>query len=214
MRVLKFDEVIVFLDISDIEDEAVSYKLDSSGNVVSFENEEEMKDNSRIMKIKGLFRDNSILLFTILKVLKQTTIPQNYQINKTRSLWTIDETLYEEFGERGLENMEFYMNKLYDLLNRHGISLTIAVYPWPDQIYYKDLNSIQVAFWEKWANRKGILIINFFPYFINLDDSESEVAAVLKEYFIPTDVHWNEKGHQLMAEKFLEFYQKDMSDSN
>ncbi len=46
------------------------------------------------------------------------------------------------------------MDNLYALLQIHNIDLTIAVYPRPDHIYYNDLESIQVKFWEKWVEKR------------------------------------------------------------
>ena len=34
---------------------------------------------------------------------------------------------------------------------------------------------------------------------------------VLEEYFIPGDVHWNERGHELIVEGFLQFKDVEMA---
>jgi len=100
---------------------------------------------------------------------------------------------------------------LYDLLKDHEIKLLIGVYPWPDQIVNNDLNSIQVRFWENWAKERNVRFANFFPCFIRGDASRQANYATLDAYFINGDVHWNEKGHQLIADSFLPFYRKKTS---
>ena len=76
----------------------------------------------------------------------------------------------------------------------------MAVYPWPDQIVKKDLNSRQVKFWQAWASKNNSKFFNMFPTFIN--DLPAEESY--KKFFIPHDFHFNEQGHKMVAKKFLE----------
>ena len=114
-------------------------------------------------------------------------------------MWTIDEKLYEEYGRKGLDNSAKHMDELLQLLKKNNISLTVAVYPWPDQITNHDLESKQVTFWREWTDRNNVPFINLFPAFIN----EKDPAKIISENFIYGDVHWNEKGHRLIAERLL-----------
>jgi len=63
--------------------------------------------------------------------------------------------------------MQLYMNKLSSLLERNNIKLTVAVYPWPDQVYHNDLNSRHVQVWRNWSQEHEVTFINYFPYFID-----------------------------------------------
>ena len=74
--------------------------------------------------------------------------------------------------------------------------MTIAVYPWPDQIVHADLYSRQVTFWEKWAKKHSVVFFNFFPSFIS---PETDPKEVIRKNFIEGDVHWNETGHEVVA---------------
>ena len=94
-----------------------------------------------------------------------------------------------------------FLNDAQEL--KYGINLIVVVYPWPDQIINRDLNSRQVSFWQAWAKGRNVQFVNLFPAFISDKDGE----ATIREYFIPGDVHWNESGHRLVAEKFLRFYE-------
>ena len=42
----------------------------------------------------------------------------------------------------------------------------IAVYPWSTQLYYKDLESIQVKIWKEFSQENNVEFINLFPLVI------------------------------------------------
>ena len=122
--------------------------------------------------------------------------------NKTKVRWTVDDALFESTGRPGLQKAKALMDRLHAFLTERGLSLTVAVYPWPDQIVERDLDSRQVRFWKHWTKERGAGFIDLFPYFIDGRDP----AAVIRQYFIPYDVHFNSAGHALVAKAFLENY--------
>lgn len=208
---IKFDELVVFLDISDVEDEARYYFLDENENV---RGKEIIKKKKNIIqrikdlphKIDDAFKDNSILIYTLVNetriFLKKTLKQRTFAVNLPRSLWTIKEEAYRDYAAPGLQKMELYMNKLEELLKEHNIKLTVAVYPWPDQIINGDLCSSHVVFWQEWCAKKKVKFIDYFPYFVT-GKTKKERFDVLRRYFIDGDVHWNEEGNRLIAEVFL-----------
>lgn len=218
---LKFDQLVVFLDISDAEDEAIYYCLDESGNVVKYDAREltqgstKRKDEKYYAVLAKRFKigikKNSILSYAILYNLRdmffpeEKSMPRKHVLRYVRSGWTIDDKLYQEYGEKGLRKMQLYMDKLYDLLKRNNIKLTVAVYPWPTQIIYHDLNSIQVRFWSDWCRRHDVNFINYFPYFVT-GKTKDDREQVVDKYFFKNDPHWNKEGHKLIADVFLTDY--------
>jgi hypothetical protein len=116
----------------------------------------------------------------------------------------VDDRLFEAYGREGLETAREDMDRLRGVLRGHGIPLTVAVYPWPDQVLHRDRESRQASFWRHWAADNGAGFIDYFPRFID----GTPAREVLDRYFIPGDVHWNEAGHRLIAEGFLEYYQR------
>jgi len=57
-----------------------------------------------------------------------------------------------------------------------------------------------LAFLKQLSNfSHGISFINYFPLFINATDPEE----IIVHYFIKGDVHWNEKGHALIAQELI-----------
>jgi lysophospholipase L1-like esterase len=220
---LKFNQVVVFVDIGDANDESEYYFLNKNGNVENkkstepgVEDTHEAISKSRWVglyeRLKLNIGNNSILMYAVLHRLCCVFLPNLEQpydampINSTRSRWTFDDRLYQEYGKDGLNKMQLHMEKLYDLLNKNNIKLTVAVYPWPAQIMHHDLNSIQVAFWDEWCRKHGVHFINYFPYFIK-GMTEKDERQAIDEYFLKKDAHWSKKGHRLIADIFLKDYE-------
>ena len=197
----EFDHLVVFIDISDIEDEAKNYFINKDGNVIS-------KRADRLsFKFKRFVTENTIILSNIrilIRKLKNKAKINNQPkfddvINVPRSLWTINDDIYNDFGKKGLESASKHMTMLADLLKENNIKLSVAVYPWPDQIWHKDLDSKQVVFWKKWSKEHNANFINLFPKFINA----TEPRKIIDDYYIFGDYHWNSEGHKLIAESVL-----------
>jgi hypothetical protein len=105
----------------------------------------------------------------------------------------------EEYGREGLEKARVHMDALHDLLSRHGIGLSIAVYPWPDQVLLGDRESRQVTYWRAWARQSGVPLLDYFPAFVGGGDPSTTV----RQHFIPGDIHWNEAGHRIIADALI-----------
>jgi len=202
---LKFDQLVLFMDISDIQDEILSYSFDNTGNVVAHTLS---KENELDEKLKHFIASNTIFLSNLrifIRKLKKKTpsmrVPKHEDsVNVYRSLWTIKDDVYSEYGKEGVALAKKRMNMLSELLKKNNIKLTVVVYPWPDQIWHKDLDSKQVKIWKKWAQSHNAGFINLFPYFVDI----GEPLETLKKYYIVGDIHWNAAGHKLVADKFLQ----------
>lgn len=209
---LKFQELIVFIDISDIQNEIVYQYFDPE-------------------KIQQL----SMLRYRLLKYLKKTSYiyyaadkiagrnkppdfgnsifdnPFNHfgaddteVVNNTYSpdylaSWTYDTRQFGLYGKKGLQLAGKNMRALADLCLSHGIRLSIAVYPWPQQITLREYDSLQTEVWRKFSEETGATFINLFPLFVNNNGAQD----VINKYFIPGDVHWNEAGHSLVASALI-----------
>jgi hypothetical protein len=187
-QVLHFDELWVFIDISDIQDE-VKYDSFVSG-----------RSEPWIARINHYFNDNSFVFNTIVERIlpKYRTVPQH---KLERATWTHDDEVYSRWGNRGLTLAKRHMDEIYRLCRQYGIRLTVGVYPWPFQLRQKDPEARQVAAWRQFTDERGIDYINLFPSF-HSDDPARAIAT----FFIPGDFHWNEKGHQLVFSSLLRHY--------
>ncbi|MDY6906008.1 MAG: hypothetical protein SWH61_15130 [Thermodesulfobacteriota bacterium] len=197
---LTFDEMVVFLDISDAWDEAASYYLDAHGNVKS-----KISDDPQLRKrvIDRIRKDQAVNSLQQFMGILADVLPS--EAGHTGE-WTIDRQQFDKFGKTGLEKMTRYMDRLRMLLAGHDIKLTVAVYPWPIQIAAGDRDSIQAAYWKNWCAANDIDFINYFPVFCPVDPKKRK--AVIETYFIHGDTHWNARGHALVARIFCNHFQK------
>lgn len=212
---LDFSHLVVFIDISDIEDEAVYYVTEEETLYV--------KNDLPIQKKKGLkdkiiefLYNNFIISFKLIKfkddlfidpILKVGTTPNKfieYIVSKKykRDKWTIDEDIKKEYN-LGIQKSIQYMTLLKDLLDKNNIKLTIVVYPWFTQIYHRDLNSIQVRIWKEFSEKNNNQFINLFPAFINEENKNLSIYEKILLDFIPYDVHWNKNGSKKIFENFI-----------
>ena len=202
---LEFDHLVVFVDISDIANEANLYDFDENNNVKTREDgltfvwvrPKESKP------IRNFFNNHSFFIArirTLLRIYRGKRHSWDDSLNFEEALWTMDDKAYSNYGELGVQLAQQRMDLLKKLLDEHQIKLTLVVYPWPDQIFRRDLNSRQVTVWQDWCRTNEVPFINLFPDFINESDPETTIRSL----FITGDVHWNAAGHQRIADGFLQ----------
>ena len=97
-----------------------------------------------------------------------------------------------------------YMDRLLQLTRDNNIKLTVAVYPWPFQLWYVDLNSLHVKIWEEWSRRNDVNFINYFPDFISEGLTDKDKRKLVEKYYLRGDIHCNRQGNELIARKLLE----------
>jgi hypothetical protein len=122
------------------------------------------------------------------------------QYEEERPAWTYNSQIYKRWGKKGLELASKNMDKLYTFCSRRGIGLTVAVYPWPDQIDHRQRKCLQSNFWESFTFERKIEFLDLFPLFIN----SAEPQTVIDSYFVPGDHHWNKSGHRLVADALFQ----------
>lgn len=223
---LKFSHLVVFIDISDIEDEAICYFVDEQNQSVKGC---EVNDNHRQedKNLKTKFRDFLKLNFnisytfikyylddTIDKFIKKISFDEKKFINEIasekyiRDKWTIDENVRKKY-DMGIQKSIYYMGLLKNLLDENDIKFTVVVYPWFTQIYHNDLESIQVKIWEEFSSKNGNQFINLFPVFINNKNEGLSVQDKILKNFMPFDVHWNKNGSKVVFENFIKNFNLD-----
>ena len=193
--------ILVMIDISDIRNE-LDYGFDARENVKLknprdnlFRLKQLLKTNSLLIRVADMVKDRLRYREAVDSIKKGNRIG----INSDLSRWTIDKKLYQEFGSDGLKIAARRMERLYQIARRNNTMLSIGVYPWPDQIWHRDLDSIHVQFWQNWASERGVDFINLFPEFINTSPRET----MIKKHFIAHDIHWNAAGHRRVANVLL-----------
>jgi oligoribonuclease NrnB/cAMP/cGMP phosphodiesterase (DHH superfamily) len=105
----------------------------------------------------------------------------------------------------GIQHMQMYMQQLLELARKYHITMTVAVYPWPDQIIHNDVNSFHVQIWKSWCYANNVAFINHFPDFVQ-GKTRQERKAIIRRHFFSGDAHWNAQGHARIARAFLASY--------
>ncbi len=213
-RGVTFKELVVYVDISDIQDEATFY-VTQNGVVIDKKN---MTQSASIEKIKRVIRWSFPLSYAGLGVLrhKLDLNAENYEpidylsYSYQRSAWTYDQ-LSMGYGQNGvaggIESSLSAMLELSRLLKDKGISLSVGVYPWPAQLLHDRIESKQVQIWRNFCKKNCLNFHNSFDSFFELKE-RMPVESVVKEYFIQGDVHHNVRGAQIIADDFLKAYQR------
>ena len=90
---------------------------------------------------------------------------------------------YKDLISKTQNEMISAMNKLYELLNKNNIKLSLVVYPWPQQIQFDVVNSKHVKMWKKFCRQKCFKFVDFFPFFFNEKEKSSFLEVYKKYYF-------------------------------
>lgn len=198
-RGLQFDALLVFIDISDIQDEAAFYRIDESGRVV---------DAPRpSMNVLDMWTTHSATYRAAVRG-AQWLRPHPPLIGcwvptwsdwTCRAGWTSSDAAMTHYGRDGLRYADEHMTRLAALLREWRIPLTVVVYPWRQQLQWNDRASLQTRHWQAWARRERAGFIELFtPFFAEVD--RLGLPGTLGRYFIADDIHWTADGHRLAAE--------------
>jgi len=219
---LECDEIYVFIDISDIQNELVYEKYNPGKyNILT----------RLLYNVKNFLKRNSFTFHTVKKIItdkgkkefydritgekkEEKNISETFSADLYYSFFThfndnillanprfhgVGDWLYDkEFNSlamKGIQLGQENISRLNNLCRNHGISLTIAVQPWHSQIKMKQTVDEYVDSWMKFAEKNNIGFINLYPLFIN----EENPQAVIKKYYIKNDNHWNKEGHNKVA---------------
>ena len=187
---VKPSEIYVFLDLSDIDDEANVYREAADGTVKY----QYLQEHTGSDPVQWAVRH-----FTTARLLYDLYLTASFNwwmsMGRPRARWTIDKTLMDKWGGKGLELAGRNLDKLVELCREWQCRVTLVVYPWPDNVMAGDRDSIQVRHWRDWSAKRGVRFIDGFAPFFN-DPSQS----VLHKYYIEGDVHFTEAGNRLIYE--------------
>jgi hypothetical protein len=218
---LKVDELIVYIDISDVQDEAINYRFDNNDRLQEGNFDPKCASPEIIVApppwwgkwsyvLDFLYKRH--LLNGLAKHLGSMDVPSfaapggPFGRDRARASWTYDPKAecYGTIGiEGGIAKAIAQMDRLYALAAQHGIPISVGVYPWPQQLSYDDVESRQVAVWRKWCEHKCRRFYNHFP---TLFEYKREHPDFLRELFIRGDVHYNPFGNEVIARDLIAQY--------
>ena len=204
---LHFDEVVVFSDLSDVHDEATRYFCIDEDPQYNVYCDLETVSDMRVKRDHPHFLARNFIVAdrirqTVKRAIHEWRHPtdMSYLARNTfrAGSWTlrgIEPPLPPLQLEGGIARSLKNMQKLADLLAERRIPLTIAVYPWPNQLFYDDRESRQVAIWRDFCAKNCKEFIDLFPAFFDEKDAHE---GWYERLFIKGDVHFSAEGHRLM----------------
>jgi len=217
---LKFDEALIFIDISDVLNE-IEYEDYAPGQIDPA--------NGTAYRIDSILSSRSALYYLLSSKVKSRKAMEQREIlagftpcwgvehpeiynSRVEAAWTLDKNVYERFGKKGLLLAKQNMTSLIELLKMYNVMPYIVVYPWPAQIYAYDKDSLQVRFWRDFSANNKVPFLDLFPEFID-EKRFTGPDEVYSRFFIQGDIHWNSAGHNMVANKILQFLEGNKSAS-
>lgn len=227
---LKFDEAIVYIDISDIQDEGIFYRNDASGALqFGVFTADPVKCLPQAAPLFGppersWLDKNSFIVEFVHKLLYARQLEaanerasfeelarpgRAFSRDWVRAAWTYDDKAgcYGPGGvEAAVEKAKAQMDRLHELLSSKGVALSVGVYPWPQQLLYDEENSRQARIWREWCAGKCARFFDHFPVFHRYKETHPDF---LRDLYIWADCHFNANGDRLLADDLIAQYSGD-----
>ena len=215
-----FDEAIVFIDLSDAQDEAAFFHdVGSSGAVAPASHK---SSKSSAYSDARLWINNHLLLTNdVFDFFEQALVRLGWyhldlghggnEFDLERSAWTYRtvsddepyETGYAPLGlERGIAKEKAKMDLLWRELQERGIPVSVVVYPWPAQLAHDTVDSRDVRVWREWCDGKCKRFITLFPAFFAVKDAcpRFQPGCWYLSHFLFGDTHYNSAGDAVVAD--------------
>jgi GDSL-like Lipase/Acylhydrolase family len=198
----RFDEVVVFVDVSDIQDELVYEGFKPGRFTLSYvlrRAKEFLVQNSLIAHT--LFYDAPALqpVFHALRSWvrgRSQPTADTKDFYAIRDAWLDNDEAFRSWGARGFALARKNLERLAAYAKSKGVVVSFAIYPWPRLVRHPN-NRGQLV-WEKIAAEDHWTLVDFYPDFAALPDPE--------RLYIKGDVHWNAAGHRFVADAWIAHY--------
>lgn len=215
-----FDEVIVFIDISDAQDEAAFYRdVDASGAVAI--PERHYFDRNWYSNLRMSISDHFLLTNYLVELAERALVRFGFyhldrgnngnEFDYEKSAWTYRpvsdsepfETGYAPLGlERGIAKEKEKMTLLWQELAKRNIPISVVVYPYPAQLLFDTADSRQVRIWREWCEGKCKRFVSLFPEFFAVKNAcpKHQPGCWYSKYYIFGDIHYNAAGNAIVSD--------------
>ena len=216
---LDFDEAIVFVDVSDVQDEAgLVSDRDDSGAVVLAKHQYHYQ--TWYSKLRKFVSKYLVLTNYIWELVEHKLVGLGYYhldhgfngnvFDLERSGWTYRKVVEDkpfEMGfaplgvDGGLAKEKHKMDLLYEDLAKRNIPITVVVYPWPAQLIYDKVDSRHVQIWREWCQGKCKRFVSVFPEFFALKEQcpKGQPGCWYLQDWVFGDIHLNASGNAVVA---------------
>jgi len=212
---INMKHVIVFLDLSDIQNEM--FREECNGKVCN-KNQKSKKDfKSDILtfKFKNFLKNDFKFTLLTMQYLKRefckniliSRCSYVYDKNFERSNWIHE--FEKNISINGKYNDSFnqtifYLDQIQQILEQKEIDFSLAIYPWPGNIFYNKNTAAYQNYFQKYCKIKCKYFFNYFDDFEILVKNNGK-NKVIKDYFFYGDMHFNEKGNYVIAKKLINY---------
>ena len=216
---IEFDEAIVFIDLSDAQDEAAFFHdVDSSGAVAT--TKQKLTKGNWYSSLRRSINDHLLLTNDVFEFFERNLVRLGWyhldlghggnEFDLERSAWTYRkvsdsdpyETGYAPLGlEGGIAREKAKMDLLWQELAQRNIPISVVVYPWPAQLAHDSADSRQVRIWREWCEGKCRRFITLFPAFFAVKEQCPRIqpGCWYLSHFIFGDTHYNSAGDAIVA---------------
>ena len=167
-------EIFVFLDLSDIDDEANVYRPE--GDIVYSVDSPKPAENQpqptytapppQAVRLGRYAEDNFSIARVVHDLYLISTFSYSFSLDRPRARWSLDPVLMEKWGKKGLDLAGQNLDRIVAQCREWQCRLTLVVYPWPDNVKANDRDSIQVRHWRAWSAERNVRFIDgFAPFF-------------------------------------------------
>lgn len=215
---LKFDEAIVYIDISDIQNEAQDYYYDEKGVLriptdipdacphlpekVWWQKAFFVADF--ISEVLRAERFTKLIDKASLETLKTGPLPFGPEVPIASWTYNPNTRCYGKIGvQGGIDKAKWQMDRLYEILHAHGVPISVGVYPWAQQLLYDTEDSRQAQIWRDWCAGRCKAFYNHFPAFFRYKDKNPDF---LRDLYIWGDHHFVAGGNKVISDDLIPQY--------
>lgn len=202
---LEIDEVVLFVDISDVQDEYLyeGFAPDTIDRdaFAAWRRSRRLRDWSftaaRIAQLRQ--REDAVAWFdegVFPSLMERYRTAMTPAFLRLRASWPAEPPPLRPWVERGLALQAESLDRIADRCERDGLPLTLVAYPWPDQLGEAGLHGPHIDPLRRFARDRGLGFVDLYRDFAKLGPPDSVRAG----YFIPGDVHWNREGNRVVSE--------------
>ncbi len=216
---IEIDDVIVFIDISDAQDEAALYRDKDPAGAVAIP-DRKYTYNTRYSKLRQWVTEHLLITDDIVEFFEKNLVRlgcyhldrgEGNEFDQERGAWTYRkvsdtnpfETGFAPLGlEGGIAKEKAKMTLLWQELAKRNIPISVVVYPWPAQLVHDTVDSRQVQIWREWCEGKCKRFLSVFPAFFAVKQQcrRFEPGCWYSKYFVFGDIHYNSAGNAVVAE--------------
>ncbi len=209
-------KIFIFLDFSDVIDEAGRWYLDPETNIPRLRNKTHIKKESFVDKnfklVKNIFVYINYNLRTFRSYLKKEIansdkIKTSIQSNFTYTdLNLLDQRFWEkDYFNNGIKSIERNFDEFKSISKKNNFDIYLVIYPWAETLEFGQEKFNWSKFANKLCNSENCFVIDAIPEFISYKQKNNNW---IRELYFLNDEHFNAFGAKLLSEIVINYFKK------